>query len=58
MEGLVDGFGLWEGFSELRDPDNVWVSMSIAPIHTQKYFLTSAGISYGFKANILTACQS
>lgn len=29
----------------LRDPDNVWVSVSVAPMHTHKYFLTSADIS-------------
>lgn len=33
MEGLVNFFGLWEGYYELRDPDNEWVSMSIAPLH-------------------------
>lgn len=39
MEELVCFCGLWEAFCELRDPDNVWVSVPVAPIHTHKSFL-------------------
>ena len=45
-------------YSELRDPDNVWVSKSVTPIHTQKSFLTSADISYSFSANLFATCWS
>lgn len=58
VEGLVNFFGLWEGFYELRDPDNEWVSMSIAPVDIHKYFHTSSCISYSFKANMFATCQS
>lgn len=49
---------LWEASSELKDLDNVWVSASVAPIHTHKSFLTSADTSYSFRANIFATCQS
>lgn len=49
---------LWEAFSELKDLDNVWVSMSVTPIHTHKSFSTSADTSYSFRANIFATCQS
>lgn len=58
MEELVCFCGLWAVFSELRDPDNVWVSVSVAPIHTHKSFLTPDDISCTFRANIFATCRS
>lgn len=39
-------------FSELRDPDNAWVSLSVAPVHARK---SPADILYGFRANVFAS---